>query len=510
MSSKSAYLTAIIVFGVVFVTSALNVNVIEEMVATRNLYRKEKDFVKADYIKDLLESNHGVIITDYPHSSWQFRKKQIEPLNLMEYSKKNDITCAEIEIVKKYLSDLLIHDITNKIGRKFADFAFNFALRGVCDTELYDLLLQVTTKELLRYGNRQSCRLVDVVTVLEKLAISGLRNEQFDSLKELLMQKSSLVKDKKMITVDDVIDSKLSLFSFYPLLSMYSYLSRQQKVTSTSRFSFSDDTNINDLFFFNNSYPIVLELGCGFGINLLKLQSQYKNFNYIGIDLNSQSIAYSNSVATRWNVAHQLKFILGDVKVLIQKLINHTKSSNLNRPLIDTIIINFPTPFSVSIYDGRDDGDIICNAKGNSQLPKNEEEFMLSRNTLKMIQQLFLLQKEVSPTHRYNLYVQSNIEDIIIYVKREIEKLGRFYFPQHSTDAQILNSSNILFGNDSIFATGELQLNRRQTLVERKLGVKNKALGYPFLANAPYLSVSETETHCVHNNKRIHRLLAYM
>ncbi len=499
----------LLVIGIVFVAYALNVKLIEEMVTTRNLYRKEKDFIKADSIKDLLESNYDVIVTDYPQSSWQFKKKKIEPLNLMEYSKKNDITEVEIEIVKNYLSNLLTHDITDKIGRKYADFAFNFALCGVCDSELYDLLFKVSTKELLRYGNRNSCRLVDVITVLEKLAISGLRNEQFDSLKELLMQKKSLVKDKKLVTVDDVIGSKLSLFSLYPLLSMYSYLSRQPKVTRANGFSFSDDNDINELFHFNNSYPIVLELGCGFGINLLKLQSQYKNFNYIGIDLNSQSIAYSNSIAKRWNVAHQLKFIFGDVKVLIQKLIDLTKNSTSNRPIIDTIIVNFPTPFSVCIYDGRDDSDIIHHVKGNSQLPKVEEEFMLSRSTLEMIQQLFLLQKEMSPTHRNNLYVQSNIEDIIIHVKSEIEQIGRFNFPRNSTDAQLLNSS-IFYENDNIFATGELQLNRRQTLVGQKLGVRLKALEYPFLANAPYLSVSETEMHCVHNNKTIHRLLAYI
>ena len=88
MSFKSASLATLLVIGIVFVAYALNVKVIEEMVAQRNLYRKEKNFIKADSVKDLLESNYGVIITDYPQSSWQFKKKKLSPLILWNIQKK--------------------------------------------------------------------------------------------------------------------------------------------------------------------------------------------------------------------------------------------------------------------------------------------------------------------------------------------------------------------------------------------------------------------------------------
>jgi len=387
----------------------------------------------------------------------------------MEYSKKENITDVEINIVKKYL---LAHDTIDKIGRKFADISFNFARCGVRDNELYDLLLQITTKELLRYGNRKSCRLVDVVSTVEKLAISGFKYEQFDALKELFTQKSFSFPDEKMSTIEDVKDSKLSMFSSYPLLSLYSYLSRQDKKIRADGINF-DGATITNLLQFNNSHPIVLELGSGFGINLLSMHKEYKNFNYIGIDLNSRSVAYSNSIASRWNVTHQVKFILGDVKACLQQLVHYTKQAE-NKPLIDTIIINFPTPFSIAMYDN----DVIDCHIGNSQLPKNEEEFMVSPNTLEMIQKLFYYQKEKSPMHRNNLYVQSNIEDIIVYIKNEIDTLGGFCYPRSSADTGILKSSNISSDSENIFASEDSQVNKRRSMVEQKLGRKNKAFGY--------------------------------
>lgn len=112
--------------------------------------------------------------------------------------------------------------------------------------------------------------------------------------------------------------------------------------------------------------------------------------------------------------------------------------------------------------------------------------------------------------HRNNLYFQSNIEDIIVYIKNEIDTLGGFCYPRSSADTGILKSSNISSDSENIFASEDSQVNKRRSMVEQKLGRKNKAFGYPFLANAPYLSVSETEAHCIHNNKRVHRLLAYI
>ncbi len=506
MMRFSVILTSLLAFCFLFATRSLNVNLmIEEMVAKRNVYRIQKDYIKADSIKEKLESDFNVVVIDYPKPSWQFKKKTIEPIDLMEYSKNTNINNKEIRNVKEYLQDILNYDIVDKMGRKYADISFNFALSGVYDTELYDLLSKVTLKELMRYGDRKSCRLVDIISAIEKLSISGLKNEQFDCYKELLERKSSSSKDKMSVsgTIEDVRNSKFSLFSYYPLLTMFSHLSRQKKVNGTSASSCLDTTTISDLFRFNNSLPIVIELGSGFGVNLLKLQSQYKNLNYVGIDLNTQSIAYSTSIATRWNVTHQVKFVLGDVKEFLHKLIDFVRMPEYESR-IDTILINFPTPFSVSIYDE----DVNATMPGNPQLPLNTEDFMVSPVTLDLIQQIFVAQKAKSPSQRCNLYVQSNIEDVIVFIKNQVDKIGTFQYPRSQADARILNATQNICGD--LFTSEEAPLNKRQLLVEQRVGGETRALGYPYLASAPCNSVSETEVHCVHMNKRIYRLLTYM
>jgi hypothetical protein len=171
---------------------------------------------------------------------------------------------------------------------------------------------------------------------------------------------------------------------------------------------------------------------------------------------------------------------------------------------IDTILINFPTPFSVSIYDE----DVNATINGNSQLPLNTEDFMVSPVTLDLIQQIFVAQKEKSPSQRCNLYVQSNIEDVIVFIKNQVDKIGKFQYPRSQADARILNATQNICGD--LFTIEEAPLNKRQLLVEQRVGGENRALGYPYLASAPCNSVSETEVHCVHMNKRIYRLLTYM
>ena len=63
-----------------------------------------------------------------------------------------------ILIAKNKDTKILKLNILTTIGRKFVDAAFLFALAGVTDVRLFDMLYTGALAEIKRFGHRRSCR----------------------------------------------------------------------------------------------------------------------------------------------------------------------------------------------------------------------------------------------------------------------------------------------------------------------------------------------------------------
>ena len=84
---------------------------------------------------------------------------------------------------------------TRLSGRTAADAAFWFAMSGIVDTALYELLVQVLTKELLRFGIRSSCRYKDIIDIVTRCAAAGIRDvPQLEDIVQQCLQNKALSK----------------------------------------------------------------------------------------------------------------------------------------------------------------------------------------------------------------------------------------------------------------------------------------------------------------------------
>lgn len=168
---------------------------VEELVSLRHASRLAKDYAAADAISQQLQ-DLGVRVTDCPIRSsqmptWVF-VRNVSPTNIIQLVK--EVTefedphlakplCVEI---KRQLSQFVDSsgvpfslneiplDLREVQGRMFADIAFNIALAGVQDDELFRLLSSGLMFELRRIGERKSCRPQDLYQMAERLACAGI------------------------------------------------------------------------------------------------------------------------------------------------------------------------------------------------------------------------------------------------------------------------------------------------------------------------------------------------
>ena len=111
-------------------------------------------------------------------------------------------------------------------GRKYADAAFHFAVSGVSDTYLYDLLVNGTIFELKRFGHRNSSAISVMLQMAEKLAIAGVKgHEVYDLVYSILSKKSNAATAHSY----DYHPLGFCLFSERPLYMLWRYTSKEYK-----------------------------------------------------------------------------------------------------------------------------------------------------------------------------------------------------------------------------------------------------------------------------------------
>jgi hypothetical protein len=223
---------------------------IANLVQKRVEYRLNREYEAADEIKKYLESL-SIEIEDFSYisggeSCWR------RLVNFKPVEDPNSIGIMELacQALQSYDNPIELHDIVSMTknqlysimkcdenknyellsnkeldlskremqGRKFVDCAVKFAFAGVNDPELFHLLEAGIRSELKRFGIRKSCRGIDILQLIEKLALSGVTYSSVYTLAAELLE-------SKKANVSSELLEKLSK-GYYSLLDDRLYFLR--------------------------------------------------------------------------------------------------------------------------------------------------------------------------------------------------------------------------------------------------------------------------------------------
>lgn len=509
---------------------------INTLIDQRAHYRRTRDFSKADEIKLRLEKS-GVHLADIPYklgggSSWCRIIPPPEKVGIYDLSKEaylinnhtQDRVQEIVHISKKYLSafsvwrqqaDTFTHD-HEMTGRKYADIAFNFAMAGVDDIDLFELLMEGHMSEISRFGHRKSCGVMDLVQMTEKLACAGILDQK---MYQLVAQ---IIRGKEDFTVCSSLASlesgRYSVLSDHPLRILWRFAAKQSKYGrqcsvpplqkeqpvslepgSDNESDILDDDDAQECgvgcpgsddggsdflslsladIFQDCSLPLVLDLGCGYGVSQLGLcvgglildgsdfpprflqddvflgcaaKRQRRNscpapaddnrqgVNFLGCDMSTRAVAYANGVSRRWGLGSRCVFVRGDVVEFVQ-WVERELRKGVYTGRVAWISINFPTPYSqqlmpdvIEMYLRKSGGSGQARLEsggalmggmvgGNSQLPVQLSHFMITPSLIRLCGELFDAHgmaitggiKLSGTTILGGLYLQSNAEDVAV------------------------------------------------------------------------------------------------
>lgn len=485
---------------------------ITELIKEREVCRRHRNYEEADRIKSLLESME-VDIKDYPftkggHSTWtrKFTSGDIR-FSIMQLARAAlTAGSAELEgIVDKtkealrlsFHQDVKISERELQ-GRKSCDCAFLFALAGVVDEELFDLLINGAVHELDRIGVKASCRPVDILQMAEKLAVAGVIAPRFyQKAAEILHQKDN---SKYEGSIERLQSGNYSLLDNRPLLWLWRNAAKQlkEKIKEASK------VNIGQLFD-NPKLPLVIDLGCGYGVSNIALAKHLQGqmskgwlFNILGCDLSTMAVTYANGISGRWNLGRNCKFVNMDAESCLQMVSESYPGEVL------LISINFPTPYHHSLVIKNDKN--IDAIKGNKQLPRSFETFLVTPTLIMLTEKLFCRNVDIQGI----LFLQSNVEDVATTMKSIVQSSQNYGFLKgFSMLSPDTIFRNRFFLNSGAFGYLEMKSNRamkRQQMWIQQGG--ERPYGKEWLSESllPTECRSETEVECLLNGKPVHRL----
>eukprot|EP00607_Mallomonas_marina_P010821 CAMPEP_0182421666 /NCGR_PEP_ID=MMETSP1167-20130531/7111_1 /TAXON_ID=2988 /ORGANISM="Mallomonas Sp, Strain CCMP3275" /LENGTH=713 /DNA_ID=CAMNT_0024599015 /DNA_START=674 /DNA_END=2815 /DNA_ORIENTATION=+ len=393
----------------------------------------------------------------------------------------------------------------------------------------------------------------------------------------------------------------------------------KESVTATAQSSlYAADTNepfpslsISSLFS-DCTRPLVLDLGCGYGVQLLALASSHRlqqghlfgqppyhetknittsvsatreietkresetrrcidediygeTVNYLGCDMDPMKVAFANSISRRWGVRGHCAFIECDVENMVQRVAQEYPGP------VCWVMLNFPTPYSSKLLELGDkeekrDKETVSDrtavhsrieeresklvrernkedCRGNSQLPEDLEDFMVTRSLLEKTLQLLQpkdnadlsksckiddrkteqsdLYKQVSGC----LYLQSNVEDVAVTMRDVLLEVihSRGYsvsLPSSSrdipwlpgwedfrSDSKQAREEEALWVSSEEIKTEGQTLSRRQRVWRAAGGTRAVGEGWLVRSPLPVYARTETEIMCQLNQKDVHRIL---
>ena len=198
-------------------------------------------------------------------------------------------------------------------GRKFADCAVLFAFAGIYDEQLYGLLDICLHSELKRFGNRTSCRSVDILQMIEKLALAGVRGgKSFGMAADLLSEKGF----PNLKYISRLRTGAYSLLDDRPLLTLWRHATRQKKEKNRLIRAVHSPLDFDKLFA-NSSLPLYIDVGCGFGVSNIALANATTHnsvgiINTLGCDLARGAVRFSTGISKRWGLHSHCVFVHSD------------------------------------------------------------------------------------------------------------------------------------------------------------------------------------------------------
>ena len=308
-------------------------------------------------------------------------------------------------------------------GRSSADAAFCFAMAGIKNPKLYEIMATISFHELKRIGLRPSFPTTYILHIVEKLAASGITGKEIEKVYRLAGECLKLKEEHA-----DIADSLLGkdgiafgLHSDRPLLWLWRFATRQSKVKPPEKLGTPKSSSpgrdvpcapIEWIEEFSDPHrPLIVDVGSGMGLSILGLATleggdslslpgthidklKYADCNFLGVDLSELLVGYSQSIVERWQIGDYVQFVCTSAESLLQEIQLYPGSVAL-------IMIQFPTPFQLPNKAG----------VGNSQLPDDlASGFMASASLLDHV--VTVLRHSGG-----NLLLQSNCEDVAITMK---------------------------------------------------------------------------------------------
>jgi SAM-dependent methyltransferase len=247
-----------------------------------------------------------------------------------------------------------------------------------------------------------------------------------------------------------------------PLSALWKHSTKQKKVRSstdqlvpgTRLAKLAVDKSRNGAFiwagdsplgFQDMTLPLVIDIGCGFGVSLLGLATSNaagSDMNYLGCDLSTHCIDYARGLAARWDLSSRCRFAVAPAEDFLVWVRDHYPGP------VSWILIQFPTPFKLELPEDAAAAPAKKSKKGskqggnkvivgrNSQLPvvsmRDDSEqgensdgdggFMVSRRVVSLVMDIV---KKVSNTVACGVYAQSNVEDVAVLMKKRFDALLR-------------------------------------------------------------------------------------
>ena len=537
---------------------------IDALVAQRQVFRRGRKYEQADEIKNRLEAEFNVELKDFSykeggHSSWTF-KREIPSTNesfmalvksilstrtsddksrsesLGRISSRLDSILDEYKISTELASKPLLGE--DVLGRKFADAALLLSFAGVEDEEIFDKLTECFSYELKRFGARASCRAIDILQMMERMAAAGVRQSFLFTLAANILRSKG--EEEAAVSMDSFAASAFPLFELRPLNVLYHYSSRQRKcgrqkqkeIHIREHVQEEEDEEVDDLLhdmttdayessvlsfeaiFKDPTLPLVIDLGCGFGVNLLSLAASYNSssptVNFLGCDLASSSLRYARGISSRLGLGNHLHFLQCDVDACVASCLQSYPGE------VVWVFVNFPTPYSFELLSNlafahtskenatraNSDSELLS---GNRQLPTKLSDFMLTTSLVESITRLF--------AGSGCLQTQSNVEDVALMMHHLINQSKAFNTRDGFRSVHSLNEAQVLW-KKIVIGTTEESVARSSTDAwmeasldgeEESLRQKKwremsglKAIGPPWLSRSPLPKSARTETEAAY------------
>lgn len=528
---------------------SIDTALVESLITERIECRKHRNFQRADEIKHQLESApFHLEIIDHSYkvgggSTFKYRNVDVthrDILNKLKIAGASDTPFMTREEEISFLAELMTllsederKDIDHREmqGRKFIDAAFELALLGIHDKHIFDKLIENQIKELQRWGPRVSVRAIDIVKMMEKAACAGIPAGH-----ELYRLGATLLRDKPDADGDTAAQllsfpGNFSLSSARPKMFLWKHLAKQTKAGRQNAPQTSSPLVQESLRFADPTLPLIIDLGCGLGVSLLGLaaggrlsdgEESLQPLNYLGLEMNVQSIRYANGIARRWGVEDRVQFLLGDCLAGMQRVEREYLGP------VELIMLHFPSPFrltpdqactdddaSHATRAAGNDADILSEDElpdlmgtldlghdedlaGNTQLP-NKSEFMLCSPLAQKIEHVLAIGGA--------LYMQSNVEDVALWMRRLVEANTGLEAPREVSKAHL---DRLGVGQQDQWAS----ISPNEALSERQkryfaYGGQMRAAGEGWLKQSPMHPCSHTETEILCNieEKPVHRII---